>query len=64
MSEIYGIKRRLLFHNLCESYTIMRAGEEYKKILDFVISKKAFNKRFRLFIPYTTPLWEVANRIS
>ena len=51
MSEIYGIKTRLLLHNLCESYTIMRAGEEYKKILDFVISKKAFNKRFPPFYP-------------
>ena len=51
MSEIYGIKTHLLLHNLCESYTIMRAGEEYKKILDFVISKKAFNIRFPPFYP-------------
>ena len=51
MSEINGIKTRLLLHNLCESYTIMRAGEEYKNILDFVISKKAFNIHFPPFNP-------------
>ena len=51
MSEIYGIKTRFLLHNLCESYTIMCAGEEYKQILDFVLSKKDFNGRFPLFYP-------------
>ncbi len=29
MSQIYGIKRGLRFQNHC--YTVMRAGEEYKK---------------------------------
>ena len=51
MSQIYGIKRCLLFHNIWKINTVKRAGEEYKQILDFVISKKAFNRRFPPFYP-------------
>ena len=38
MSQIYGTKWRLLFHNIWKINTVKRAGEEYKQIhisLDF-----------------------------
>ena len=63
MSQIYGIKRRLLFHNIWKINTIKRAGESTNKSLISLYLRKLLIDVFRLFIPYTRPQLEVANRV-
>ena len=48
MSQIYGIKRRLLYSITFVNVIPLCAlhGEEYIQILDFFISNKDFSRRF------------------